>query len=218
MVFTLPTILIPRDLQFSVKNEADAGPKNRRGRQQRVFSDAGYLELVLADMPLSTPEHVRQYRSMLAKLRQGEEVIVDTFDMNKPDLAEDPTAEITLIGDHDVYTSTLAVTIEVVELDEGSVISDGEHSYMVLGVQEGSGDDNWISGPGPWDDTEFWDDGGVSSLIRIAPPTRLDYDDGKIFYATGLRFRGYLADLSQGEVSLSFGRWGHGTLTITESI
>lgn len=224
MPFNLPPALTtPLRCDANLRNFVKRGPRSASGREQRVYSDAGYMTITY-QWRLRTPQQVRAYRRMIARLRTGEEMYAQLFERSAPSsaLVDGAEAEFKLAGSlRDTQITMYATGVNV---QEGSYIGIANRLHLITQIVSGpeSADlFNPVSNDVPWDDGAPWSDGNPNQqtwVVKVLPPLRSGYDVGTAIKFTGITLVGVIEDPAQGDTDLDLIKRGAVSLTIIESI
>lgn len=223
MAITWPTVLVPRRCDPTLRNFTAGGARAKTGRQQRVFSDAGFWVVPYVDFPIYTPAHTRAWNAMIARLRQGEQIIAKIFDHSTPDGGLNTDASAELSGSHAARATQATIKATGIVVALGSYFSIGNRLHIVTEVVSGSGAlvHNPISDSGPWDDSLPWEDGEppeVTYVVKFLPPFRSAYGDETAVRFDNLTLTAELESLTDGDLALDVGRWGTASMTLREAI
>lgn len=181
MTITWPDVLVPKRCTPSLRNFAASGGRTVTGREQRVYSDAGFWtvrhdEIVVKDYATATA-----YRALLARLRQGEDVDLPIFDMHLP--SDVSSGDLELSGAHALRSTTLSIASTGPTVAAGSYLSINSWLYQVTEV---------TSAPGG---------GGAGAYtVKILPPTRQAHPDTKNVKPLALVCRCVLDELNSGDL------------------
>lgn len=223
MTVTQSELLIPRDLKIELRTSVDVGPQDANGDEQRVHSSAGTFEMSMIGVPLPTADHVRAWRAMITRMRDGESLIARVYDLNGPPGFYTGGSTLTCVGGAAEGATQMVIETAGVVVDEGTyfgVLLDT--FYIITGIVGDEGQVmNPISGPGPWDDDIPWSDmadGANQLVVNFLPPLHRNVSDGSgLRIGYDMRLTGELVDFEEGDLTLEYGRWGWGNLTIRDN-
>lgn len=193
------TISWPSSLDASrcvpeLRNFTVSGGRTFGGREQRIFSNAGFWEISYT-IPLNTRAKVHAYRAMIARLRGGEDIFAKIFDKHRPGLFGDSTA--TLGADAALGATTLDIDWSDDDLFEGQHFRIGNRLYRI---------------------TELTDNVGPGKNFNFLPPLRSAALTGATVNMDTLHVRSILFDMDSGDLDLSLLRVGEVSLTLIESV
>lgn len=224
MTITWPTALEARGWNAHPRNMMATGGRSPTGREQRVFSDAGFWEIVVSGIRVRNRKQAAAYRAMLARLRGGEDILVPVRDCYMPVGANSTGATGALSADADLRSTTIALTVSGVDVAAGHHMTIGDRLYLIERVVSGPGAPpalNIVATDSPWSDDAPWTDavsGSAAYTVKIAPPTRADLDAGEPARFRDMLVRCVLKDAADGDLDLDLGRFGSPTLTFIESL
>jgi hypothetical protein len=213
----------PLTCDANLRNMVKRGPRSGSGREQRVFSDAGYWAIDY-QYYLRMPQQVHAWRRTIARLRAGEQIIAPVIERSDTHSGRvlDAVAELkTGVALRDTEITILATGINVVE---GLFIGINNRLYVITEITDGPDETQYfnpISSDGPWDDAIPWSDGTPAAQtwkISVLPPMRGDYPAGVAVKFTGITMVGVIDDPAQGDTKLDLIKRGNVSVTIIESI
>ena len=221
-IFLMPAILKPQRCDPNLRNFAASGPPTGTGRQQRVFSDAGYWA-VDYEILLDSAEKVRAWRVMVARLRAGDEVYAWIYERSQVPGALSIAAEAELGDDVALRDTEITISATGVQIKEGMYFGIGDRLHMVTEVVSGGTADlfNQVTEGGPWQDDGVWSDdepAAVDFVVKVIPPMRSAYAAEVPVKLKDIVLLGALDDLSMGDTSLDLIKRGSVSFTIRESI
>lgn len=224
MSFQMPDALSkPLKCDPNLRNFMKRGPRTGSGREQRVFSDAGYMSIDY-EWNLRTPAQVRAWRMTIARLRAGEEIIVPVKERNDTHSGRQLDAVAELKNAAALRDTAIVLLVTGINVQEGLYIGIGNRVHVITEVTSGPASVQYfnpISGDGPWDDAIPWSDGAPAAQtwhISVLPPMRADYDAGTNVKFTGITMVGVIDDTAQGDTKLERIKAGPVAVTIIESI
>jgi hypothetical protein len=223
MTITWPVNLEARRWNPTPRNFALGGGSTLTGRERRVFSDAGFWVVSVEEIRVRTREEAHAYRAVLARLREGEDVLLPIREVYKARGARGETSA-TVAADADLRATTLSVTVDGIEVTAGAFFTIGERLYQVKEVTSGPDAPAFINQAATdsaWSDDVPWADAVSTSTnytITITPPLRAAVTESDVVEFNDLNVRCVLRDVSDGDLSLDLGRFGAPSLTFIESI
>lgn len=224
MTVTWPAVLEARSWNANLRNMMASGGRTPTGRDQRVFSDAGFWEISITGIRIHNREEAAAYQAMAARLRAGEDILVPLHQVYTAIGARLSAAEISLSADADLRATQIALTAEGVKVEIGHHLTIGDRLHIVTEV---------VSAPGsPPLVNQFVTGGPISSSIpfvsavtasaaytvKVLPPLRADYSSGAAVRFRDLLVRCVLKDPNDGDLDLDLGRLGTPSLTFIESL
>lgn len=223
MTVQWPSVLVPRSVTGpELRGAAISGGRATSGDEQRVYSDAGRWE-VSYTVPIRTRAQALAWRSMTARLRAGEDILLTVYDRWRPQavIAGDTLAEMHVSAGARATAVTLGTMGFPVEEGLHFCIY-GDRLYRITGVGAQSeltiGLAAAVSEDELWDDGDVWvDDPMILSETTILPPLRSAIPAGTAVGFRDLVLRAVLADLSAGDLDLDLGRFGDPTITFREA-
>jgi hypothetical protein len=210
-----------------LRNAARSGGRSLSGRGQRVMSDAGFWEIPVSSIVVNTREKAAAYRAMLARLRQGEEVIFSLCDLYTSPGARDASASVTVADATALRATQINLIANGVTITPGHYFSlGGERLHLITEILADPDTDPvagpWVSDPSPpWNPAQSpWAASrpAGSWQVRIVLPLRAAANAGAAANFKDLRLRCVPQDLGDGDLSLDLGRFGNPSLTLIESI
>jgi len=224
MTVTWPAALEARAWNANLRNMMASGGRTPTGRDQRVFSDAGFWEIAITGIRIHNREEAAAYRAMVARLRAGEDILVPLREVYTVTGANLAAAEIRLAADADLRATQIGITAEGVQIEAGYHFTVGDRLHVITEVMTAPLSPPLVN--------QFVTGGPISSkvpfvsavtasaayTVKILPPLRADYSSGE-----GVRFRDLLVrcvikDPSDGDLDLDLGRLGTPSLTFIESL
>lgn len=224
MTVTWPAVLEARSWNANLRNMMASGGRTPTGRDQRVFSDAGFWEISISGIRIHNREEAAAYRAMLARLRTGEDILLPLPDAYAAVGARSNDAVITLSADADLRATQFALTAKGVDIQQGHYFTIGDRLH--LGTQILSGPSappivNQLVSDSPWSDDLPWADavaGSSAYTIKFLPTSRADYSSGESVRFRDLLVRCVIKDPTDGDLDLDLGRLGTPSLTFIESL
>lgn len=204
-----------------LRNATRGGPATRYGLAQRVFSDAGYWH-VRIEVPVNSEARSRAYRALAAHLRAGGAVDLPICAGYRPEGASETASWVKIGANAALRATELELDVEGVTVAAGDYYTVNNSLYLVRKVLASPAIDPTLSPwvrDSPWNDTRLWTDGEdptASYTVSILPPLRAAMLDGQSVEARNPRLRCELADISDGELSLTLLRFGTANLTLRE--
>lgn len=224
MAVTWPTALVPRRCDPELRNFVRSGGRSMTGREQRVYSDAGFWEVTLTGIRINTPEKVRMWRALIARLRQGESIALKVFDRSAAQGARHERAVAFVAAAAPPRSTSISLAVGGMEVDAGSYFTIADRFYQVTQVASGGESDDFFSfldDGEPWQDNLAWSDAAPqarSVVLNFLPPLRLAAVPGDAVEFSDLTMLGELASVSDGDLSLDLLRLGTASLTIRETL
>lgn len=206
-----------------LRNFARSGGRAMSGRERRVFSDAGFWIVAKAGIVVNTRERVAAYRAMMARLRQGEDILVPLCDLYRPVGALLPTSGALLSAPAALRAIRLNLLVSGVDLLAGQYLSIGDRLHLVTAIVARPSTPPLVN-PVPIDAPfrdEPWVDAAAASAaytVDILPPLRAAAAAGAPVSFRDLKLRCVLRDLDDGDLELDLGRTGQPSLTFIESL
>ncbi len=224
MAIPWPSVLVPQRCDVNLRNFAASGGRTPTTRQQRVFSDAGFWAVGMRGLIVNTRAAVYAHRGLIAQLRQGEEVIVPTFDCYPPvgSLASSSSASIN--GDVALRATSMRLDVSGFDLDVGNRFSIGNRLHEITAIVAEPATPAWenqLANDAPWSDAVPWVDAVASTKsydIAFLPPLRGAYPDGQAVRFDDTKVRCVLDNVADGDLELEVGRFGTPSLTFIESV
>lgn len=223
MTITWPSILEARRWNANPRNFARSGGKTLTGRERRVFSDSGFWIVSVEEIRIHEREETQAYRALLARLRQGEDVLLPLREVYKPRGAR-AAASVTLTADAALRATVLGLTVTGIDVAAGSYLTIAGRLHLVTEIVSGPSDPpfvNQVATDAPWSDEIPWSDAVSNSAamtVAIIPPLRAAAVAGTLVAFDDLFVRCVLQDLAEGDLSLDLGRLGAPSLTFIETI
>lgn len=223
MAITWPDVLVPQRATAHVRSTAASGGRTGTGQRQLVFSDAGFWEVTLSGIVVRTRAQVNAYRALLARLRQGENVAVPTFDRWWPLGADSDTSAVTINSAVTARQTQISLASSGVAIEAGSKFSIINRLHEITEIVSGPTNppfQNPIANDAPFRDEQPWVDDVDNTknyTVRISPPLRFDYTSGQSVNFFSTRVNCVLENLLDGDLELEAGRVGYPSLTFIES-
>lgn len=220
-MFDYPAMLRARSMNAHLRNSASSGGRSASGRQQTVFSDAGFWEVEISGIVVNSRETAWAYDAMIARLRTGETMVVTLCTPYRAPV--DPSKPVTVVEAASLRATALNVEGLSADLTAGQRFSIGNRLYQLTQIDSevalNAGIVTSISGPDVWDDGEVWrDEMSWASQLKILPPLRGTANVGAICIFRTLKVIVGLKDMADGDLSLDLGRFGKPSLTLIETI
>lgn len=188
-----------------------------------MFSDAGFWTIVKSGVVVRNKEQALAYRAMIARLRQGEDVIVPLCDLYKPVRAKGDVASAMLASTAPLRATTVTISVTDLDIAEGNHFSIDDRLHLITRVVSGPIAPPMVN-PIAWDlpflDEPWVDDVDKSAnyTVDILPPVRATHGIGKEVSFSDLKVRCVIQDIDDGDLELDLGRFGQPSLTLIESI
>ena len=224
MTITWPSALVPQGVDPELRNFRKGGPRSGTGRRQDVYSDAGFWTI---DMTLWVRNRrtAFAYRSLIARLRQGEEVDVPIFDKYLVLGATNNSATASLASDAALRATELDLTVSGMDIQAGAHFTLQTRLYRITEVLDGPADppiENPIATGSPWPEEGYpWTtDVSVSAdyTVKVLPPLRSQAIAGAVTHFKDQTCRCTLHEPNSGDLDLDNGRFGEPSLRFIESI
>lgn len=113
--------LLPQSVMFRLKPMNTRGPTTFSGKTQVVGTDAGFWVAKLTNFVIRTPDHIREWRAMIADLQGGlNDLVIGPFDCRQtpryrglpPIIGDIPHSDGSLFTDQSGYSqSTIRVSL-----------------------------------------------------------------------------------------------------------
>lgn len=224
MTVTWPSVLKARSWNAHLRNMVASGGRSPTGRDQRVYSDAGFWEISIAGIRIHNREEAVAYRALVARLRAGEDIIVPLCDLYQAVGSQSLDASASLSANAALRTTTLALTVSGVDVAAGHHMTIGDRLHLVTQVLSGPASPpllNQLVSDSAWSDALPWADtvaGSATYSIKILPPLRADLSAGEPVRFRDLLVRCVLKEPGDGDLDLDLGRFGAPSLTFIESL
>lgn len=211
--------LKPQACNAELRNFHKSGGRTATGREQRVFGDAGFWEISYRSIPMrGRRDRVLAYRAMIARLRQGEEIVARVFDLFRCK-GQEPLR----IASAAAMRAT-SITIEGIDADllPGHHFTIGNRLHRVTEVtaqsEKATGVVTGTYTGEAWTDADIWvDEPAVSSTVKFLPPLRSAVAADALVEFDDLKCLCVLKDMSDGDLDLDLGRFGSPSFTLIES-
>lgn len=219
MSFPWPDNLTQVRCNPELRNFTASGGRTGTGREQRVYRDAGFWEIRYGEFRINSDETILSYRAMIARLRQGEEIIARVTDLAICK-GQEP---IRVTADAGLRATSVMIGGVAADLKPGHHISIDDRLYrvtqinsqvealigLVVGIQTGQ----------VWQDADFWEDlSDIASSVSFLPPLRAPVAENTLVEFDDLTCTCVLKDMSDGDLDLEYGRYGGPSFTLIESI
>ena len=177
--------------------------------------DAGYWEVPLTGIVVNDRARVATYRAMMARLRQGEDVVFKLCQLHLAQGAREGGLAA-YATNRPLRSSRIDLWLDGITLEPGYYFSlGGDRLHLITEVfRPGEGpfggpwvpDDTspWLAGQSPW--TVDRPEGSWS--VKISPPLRSAVTAGAAVDFKDLSLRCQPRDLSDGDLQLDLGRFG----------
>lgn len=224
MTVTWPSVLEARSWNANLRNNMASGGRTPTGRDQRVFSDAGFWEISIADIRVHNREEAAAFRAMAARLRASEDILLPLPDAYAAVGAKSNDAVITLSAGASLRATQIGLTVKGVDIQPGHYFTIGDRLHLVTEIVSGPSAPpivNQLVSDSPWSDDLAWADavaGTSAYTIKFLPPLRADYDSGEAVRFRDLIVRCVIKDPNDGDLDLDLGRLGTPSLTFIESL
>lgn len=221
MAFSWNDALRPRRCDVHLRALTRRGGRSATGREQRVQSDAGYIDITY-EIPILAPYIARAYRALMSRLRTGEEVLAKIFDVNQPRGADNSLVTGLLTADISPRDTQIQITVTGSGVTAGAYIGIGVNRLHVITEVVSGGPSTFFNQlASEWDDRTPWSDSAPAAttyVVKVMPPIRAGFGAGTVVNFKDITMRGVLADVNDGDLSLDVGRFGTASFTIRESI
>lgn len=223
MTVAWPSILKARSCNVHLRNSVRSGGRSLIGTEQRQFSDAGRIEVSYSGIVVNTREKAAAYRSMIARLRAGEDILLSICDVYRPVGHRSPDAAVTFAADAALRATQLSLLSTGVDIEPGHHLTVGDRLHVVAQIVSGPGAPpllNQVATDAPWSDEQPWADavdGVAAYLVKVLPPLRAGYAAGTALDFGTLTLRAVIKDPDDGDLDLDLGRFGSPNLTFVES-
>lgn len=223
MALAWDDVLQPRRCDVNVRALTRSGGRSATGREQRVQGDAGYID-VTYEIPITSPAVARACRTVVTRLKTGEEMLAKVFDINQPRGALGVAVTGSLTTDIAARATQIGITVTGTEITAGTLIGIGVNRVHIITEVVSGGPASFFNnvlGFGKWNDDIPWSDTATAArayVVKVMPPIRNPLGAGTAVKFRDITMRGVLADINDGDLSLDVGRFGSVTFTIRESI
>lgn len=202
-----------------LRNFVASGGRSGTGREQRVYRDAGFWEITYGEFRINDQASALAYRAMMARLRQGEEIVAKIPDYFTCQ-GQDPIRVV-------VSAPARATSIQIegvdAELLPGHHFSTGNRLYRVteitdqteasIGVVTGTYNSD------TWDDGDVWvDDPSIVTTLKFIPPLRSAVAANALVKFDDLKCICVLKDMGDGDLDTDLNRVASPSFTLIESI
>ncbi|MBD3847114.1 hypothetical protein IED13_15500 [Bosea sp. SSUT16] len=205
-----------------LRNGFRSGGRSLSGIEQRVVSDASYWEVAVSGIKISKAEEALAYRAMIARLRDGEPMIMQVCDAYRPLGSKSSSTAVSLAASAALRATQVALNVTGAELMGGHYFSIGERLHQVKEVVSGPVAPpflNQLATDSPWDDRIPWADAVAGTslyTVTITPPLRAAAAAGTGASLSNLVLRCVLRDAADGDLELDLGRLGSPSLALVE--
>jgi len=224
MTVSWPSVLEARSWNAHLRNMMASGGRSPTGRDQRVFSDAGFWEISISGIRIHNRQEAAAYRAMIARLRTGEDILVPLPEVYTVIGARLSAAEISLSADADLRSTQIGLTAEGVQIEAGYHLTVGDRLHVVteiVSAPESPPLVNQLVTGGPiFKSVPLVSAASASGsyTVRILPPLRADLSAGEPVRFRDLLVRCVLKSPEDGDLDLDLGRLGTPSLTFIESL
>lgn len=216
-------MLRPRGTHPHLRNSALGGGTTLTGRTPRTFLDAGFWEIAVDQIKINDRPTAAAYRAMVARLRQGEDIVVPINDPFRPLGWRAANAAAVLAVAAPLRATTLNLTVAGMDVQPGHYLAIGDRLHLITGLIEPVPPpplNNQVALDTPWSDAApFADTVGASAsyLVSIAPPLRQAVNALTAVDFKAPRLLCTVKDPSDGDLELDLKR-GFPSLTFIETI
>jgi len=213
MTVTWPTSLVPRNAAVTLSSFTKSGGRTSTGREQRVMSDAGFWRISYT-VPIRTPQQVRDWNSMLDRLRSGEDIDVKVCGGEAPQgIDVTSTASLTVAAARRATRLTFETALI---LKAGHYFNRGSQMYRINRIVSTTGFYQAAEAGLPTTDAVAQD--VATYEVDIMPPLR-----ASLAVTAQLRFKDIVclcvpADMNTGDLDLDLGRFADPTISFIEAL
>lgn len=224
MTVTWPSVLEARSWNAHLRNMMASGGRTPTGRDQRVYSDAGFWEISISGIRIHNRAEAAAYRALIARLRAGEDILLPLRDAYEAIGSRAANAVASLWVDALLRATTVTLKVAGVEVHAGHHLTIGDRLYLIAEVVSGPSSPpllNQLVSDSAWSDALPWSDAVADASIytlKILPPLRADLDAGEPARFRDMLVRCVLKDPADGDLDLDLGRLGTPSLTFIESL
>ena len=224
MTVTWPSVLEARSWNANLRNMMASGGRSPTGRDQRVFSDAGFWDIEINSIRIHLREEAAAFRAMVARLRAGEDILVPLPDMYRPIGVGSNDVVVTLSANAALRATQLSLTVAGMDINAGNYLTIGDRLHLITEIVSGPGSPpllNQLVSDSAWSDDLPWVDavaGSAAYVVKILPPLRAAQTSGTAVNFRDLVVRCVIKDPSDGDLDLDLGRLGTPSLNLLESI
>jgi hypothetical protein len=220
-IAAVPAVLTTRVSKPELRNFSKGGVPTETGRMQRTFSDAGFVEVVVTFPRIRPGAEANAYKAMVARLRSGEDILLDFCNPDRPPSADESTATAELTAAVDLRETTISITVDAIIIGEGNWFSIGDRAHMITRIVSAPEDPQGL-GPlerdSPLNDPDPLLYSGATEgayTVEVLPPMRDDYDASEPVKFDDLAIRVVMKDPREGDLDRD-GRRGSAAITFIE--
>lgn len=216
-----PAALRLLECRAELRNFAKSGGVTGTGRQQRVFSDAGYWEITVR-LLVRNRDHANAYKAMIARLRTGEDILVKVQDLARPMGAAEPFGTVQFGSAVALRATTATINTNGVVLQAGNHFSVAGQLYRITEIVSGPATPPTLSpwqSFAPWRQQTPWENGEDptgSYEVKFLPPARQAFASGANLITKAMTLKCVMKDLAEGDMELAVARLGEPTITFIE--
>lgn len=224
MTIPWPSALVPARCNPNLRNFSASGGRTFTGREQRVFSDAGFWIIDMQRIAVTERRRRYAYDVLLSKLRQGESVIVPIFDQYAAVGVSSPGSSATMSANAALRETTIGITVSGIDVQPGVRFSIGARLHLITDILSGPDVpplENQAALDSPWSDETPWVDAVSQSAaysVKIIPPLRADTPSGTALNFATPALICVPLNIQDGDLDLDIGRYGFPSMTFVESI
>jgi hypothetical protein len=222
MTINWPASLKARSMNPHPRGLSRSGGRSINGSEQRVASDAGYWALTVSGMVIRSRETAAAYRSLIARLRMSEPVIVPVCDLYRPVGSGLGSSEIWVASNAALRATTLALAVSGIDVQAGHHLTIDGRLYLITEVIYGptiAPLENRLVLDEPWADNVPWTDAASAAAtyqVKVFPPMRAAVASGTAVSFRNLTMIARLEDMASGDLDLDLGRFGTPSLSLIE--
>lgn len=223
MTIAWPSILVPQRASPELRNLTRSGGRVSGGREQRVLGDAGFWAVTVSGIYIRNRAAAMAYRAMIARLREGEDILVPLFDVFVPLGAEASNSAAALVSAATLRATTVTIRSTGIEIVEGSFFSADNRLHVVTEVTSAPPSppfQNRLVNDEPWNDDQPWTDSYTASgfyTVKITPPLRTNYPAGQPLLFAGVQLRCVIDRTTDGDLDIEPAGIGFADLNFVES-
>lgn len=224
MAMTWPSVLTVRDRSAHLRNQSASGGRSSTGRDQRVFSDAGYWVIRMNEIIIKDRRTHDAYLAMVARLAQGEEIDVPVPTVYPPVNSLASTSDVIFAQAAALRATTVTLNSSGVSLEPGQLIEVGRRVHRITEITSTPAVipyENQVANDSPWMDEQPWTDTvsqDADYTLKILPPLRGAVAVNTTVDLTNPTVRCILDDPNEGAVSIGASGIAFPSLTFRESI
>lgn len=214
MTVTWPDSLKPRSwMPPTLSSFTKSGGRSSTGREQRVMSDAGFWRLSYT-VPIRTPQQIRDWNSMLDRLRSGEDIDVKVCGGEAPQgIALSSGATLTVAAARRATRLTLSTALT---LKAGHYFNRGSQLYRINRIVSTTGFYQALEAGLPTTDATAQD--VATYEVDIMPPLRAALNNGAALRFDELVCRCVPTDMATGDLDLDLGRFADPSISFIEAL